>query len=88
MLGQQQTDLQKKVEAMRYKAAGRREENRARMPKVAAFVDMFKDAFGEHVKVIYASENGITLGTKDSHDWIVPNIEHRFEQQAKSARRK
>ena len=40
-----------------------REENRARMPMVTAFVDAFREVFGEDCKVIYASENGLTLGT-------------------------
>jgi len=40
-----------------------REENRARMPTVTAFVDEFRAVFGEDCKVTYASENGLTLGT-------------------------
>lgn len=40
-----------------------REENRARMPMVTAFVDAMRAEFGEDCKVIYASENGLTLGT-------------------------
>lgn len=40
-----------------------REQNRTRMPAVAAFVDAMRDAFGaDQVKVIYASENGLTFG--------------------------
>ena len=38
-----------------------REENRARMPIVTAWVDMMRAEFGE-VRVTYASENGLTLG--------------------------
>lgn len=52
-----------KVAAMREQARSRAEENRRRMPTVAAVVDAFKAAFGaDQVTVAYASENGITLG--------------------------
>jgi len=39
-----------------------REENRARMPVVTAFVDSIREVFGEDCAVTYASENGLTLG--------------------------
>lgn len=56
-------DLQQKVAAMRDQARSRAEENRRRMPTVAAVVDSFKAAFGaDQVTVAFANENGITLG--------------------------
>lgn len=42
-----------------------RDSNRASMPKVAAFVDTIRAEFGEGVKVLYASENGIERGKRD-----------------------
>lgn len=40
-----------------------REQNRLRMPTVAAFVDAMREAFGvDQVTVTYASENGYTHG--------------------------
>jgi hypothetical protein len=40
-----------------------RESNRASMPTVAAFIDELR-ALGLEVKVLYAKENGVTLGNK------------------------
>ena len=62
-----------KVEAMRQAAAQREaerqaaiksaaEENRRRMPTIAAWVESDRDVFGDDVKVVYASENGIVRG--------------------------
>ncbi len=39
----------------------RREQNRALMPKVAAFIDEMREHF-RFVKVLYAEENGIKKG--------------------------
>lgn len=39
------------------------EDNRRKMPTVAAFVDEVRE-FWPDARVIYASENGITLGKK------------------------
>jgi len=68
------TDLFSKVESMRQQAvdrdaervklaAQRAEENRRRMPTVAALVDAVKAVLPE-ATVAYASENGITMGKK------------------------
>ena len=40
-----------------------KEENRARMPMVTAMVDEFRQEFGPGVRVTYAKENGIEVGT-------------------------
>lgn len=66
--------LHTKVQWMQHKARSQKEENRARMPKVAALVDSFREEFGDGVKVLYASENGCTVGKEDDHDWVVPNL--------------
>lgn len=59
------SELIAKVEAMRQKALKKAEDNRRRMPTVAAWVDDAKKHFGaDQVKVGFASENGITLGDK------------------------
>lgn len=42
-----------------------REQNRARMPLVAAALDQFRAAFGPGVRVLYASENGHELGSPE-----------------------
>jgi hypothetical protein len=55
------SDLFTKVEAMRSQAAAKAEENRRRMPQVAAWVDGIKAVF-DQATVTYASEGGITLG--------------------------
>lgn len=57
------SDLLSKVEAMRQQAISRAEENRRQMPTVAAWVDAVKSVFPD-ATVAYASENGITRGTK------------------------
>ena len=43
-------------------AMTQREKNREAMPICTAFIDDMKEAFGEGIKVKYASENGIVLG--------------------------
>jgi hypothetical protein len=40
----------------------RRAENRLRMPKVTAWVDEMRAAFGDDVRVTYASEGGFVVG--------------------------
>lgn len=47
-----------------------REDNRRNMPIVAAFVDEVRK-FWPDAKVIYASENGITLGKKPAETGII-----------------
>lgn len=49
-----------------------KEENRSKMPTVAAFVDAVRDAFGD-CKVVYAKENGIELGKKPERG-IIPTV--------------
>lgn len=66
------TDLQSKVLAMQNRERSRREENRARMPVIAAFVDSIKAEFGEGVKVLFAKENGYAVGTTQRHEWVNP----------------
>jgi hypothetical protein len=44
------------------KAQTNREKNRERMPLCTAFIDDMRQAFGDGIKVKYASENGIVLG--------------------------
>ena len=39
------------------------EENRRRMPVVTAWVDEARAIFGDDVKVVYASEGGIMMGS-------------------------
>lgn len=68
-----QSSIFDKVESMRQAAAGREaerqaailasaEENRRRMPTIAAWVEETRSVFGDDVKVIHASENGIVRG--------------------------
>jgi hypothetical protein len=38
-------------------------ENRARMPIVTAVVDEYREVFGPGIRVTYAKENGIEIGT-------------------------
>lgn len=59
------SDLFAKVEALRASSAARADENRRRMPTVAAWVDEAKEVFGaDQVTVAYASEGGLTMGRK------------------------
>lgn len=46
------------------------EENRRRMPTVAAFVDEVRQ-FWPDAKVVYASENGYTVGKKREPKGII-----------------
>jgi hypothetical protein len=48
--------------------------NRALFPTAAAFVDEMRAAFGPDVRLIYAEENGETIGTP-APDGVVPNIQ-------------
>lgn len=69
----QQKSIFDKVEAMRQTAAQREaerqaaiksaaEENRRRMPTIAAWVEETRAVFGDDVKVGHASESGIVRG--------------------------
>ena len=69
-----QNNLFARVDSMRSKSAEREadmkaarqakaEENRRRMPTVAAWVDEARAIFGDDVKVVYASEGGIMMGS-------------------------
>lgn len=49
-----------------------KEDNRRKMPTVAAFVDAVRAEFGD-CKVVYAKENGIELGKKPERG-IIPVI--------------
>ena len=40
----------------------RRAENRVRMPKVTAWVDEMRAAFGDDIRVTYAREGGFVVG--------------------------
>lgn len=57
------SDMFAKVESLRQSAAQRAEENRRQMPTVAAWVDAVKAVFPE-AAVTFASENGITRGSR------------------------
>lgn len=50
-----------------------KEENRSKMPTVAAFVDAVRAEFGD-CKVVYAKENGIELGKKPERGIIVKSF--------------
>lgn len=51
------------------------EDNRSKMPWCAAMVDEARKVFGEGVKVLWAKENGIELGTPpDPSKLVVPNV--------------
>ncbi len=39
-------------------------QNRAAFPQTAQFVDEMREAFGQDVKLVWAEENGRTLGKK------------------------
>lgn len=55
--------------------------NRAQFPSVAAFVDAMRESFGPGIRLVYASENGNTLGTADLPGvTVVPVLEHVPEQ--------
>lgn len=64
-MGTAVSDLVARVEAMAKRAKSKAEENRARMPTVAAWVDDARRAFGaDQVRVIWASEGGVTIGSR------------------------
>ncbi len=70
-MGSAVSDVVKRVQAMAEKARAKSEENRKKMPAVAAFVDEMKAAFGaDQVRVTFASENGVQLGTPDTERGI------------------
>lgn len=46
----------------RERAAAERAKNRETMPKVTAFVDEFREVFGNSFSVTHASEGGRTIG--------------------------
>lgn len=48
------------------------DDNRRKMPTVAAFVDEVRAVFGD-CKVVYAKENGIELGRRPERG-IIPNL--------------
>jgi hypothetical protein len=50
--------------------------NRAAFPEAARFVDEMRAVFGLDVLLIYAEENGKTIGTP-CPDGVMPNIEKR-----------
>lgn len=52
-----------------------RDQNRERMPIIAAWVDQMRELFGE-VRVNYVNENGIELG-KRGPEGVVPQLEKR-----------
>jgi hypothetical protein len=64
------SQLVERVQAIAAKARSKADENRRRMPKVTAIVDMFRAEFGPGVTVTYAEENGIRLGTPDTEPGI------------------
>jgi hypothetical protein len=43
---------------------GKRAGNRAAFPETAKIVDLFRAEFGDGVQLIYAEENGATIGKK------------------------
>lgn len=74
-----------KVEAMRQTAAQREaerqaaikseaEENRRRMPTIAAWVEEDRAVFGDDVKVGYASESGIVRGAPSPAGMLLSEI--------------
>lgn len=63
------------------------EDNRKRMPWVASIVDEFRKHFGQDVKVLYAKENGIEVGTlPDPSKYVVPNVYIEPEKPTKRRR--
>lgn len=60
------------------KKAAERADNRAQFPNAAAVVDMFRAVFGPGVKLLYAEEDGRTIGKKPpapvkfiwAEDWL------------------
>lgn len=61
-----------------------KEENRSKMPTVAAFVDAVRAEFGD-CKVVYAKENGIELGKKPERG-IIPFTPAAADGSAKTRR--
>lgn len=45
------------------------DDNRAKFPEVAAFLDKLRGAFGPQVKVIHAKEGNHEAGKDDSENW-------------------
>lgn len=43
-----------------------RDKNRADFPNAASVLDEFKTHFGDGVKLVYAAENGKTIGNKNA----------------------
>lgn len=65
------------------------ESNRAKMPWVASIVDECRKHFGDGVKVLYAKENGIELGTPiDTSKLVVPNVWVEPESKPNNKRRR
>ena len=60
-------------------SAGSRQNNRARMPTVAAWVDELRESLGEELsagmRVIYAKEGEESIGVPDEHVGVVPVID-------------
>ncbi len=86
------TSLVDQVEAMRRAASDREAErakirqqraaeHRAKMPTVAAWISKAREVFGEDCSVVFASENGITIGERSepgvkvlSQRWVGPPL--------------
>lgn len=47
-----------------------KQQNRERMPEIAAVVDQCRKFFGPTVKVEYAKENGIEIGTQPEGEFM------------------
>ena len=54
------------------------ERNRSEFPNAAAIVDEFKKHFGDGVKLLYAAENGKSIGNPSAGEnggtWVTPVI--------------
>jgi hypothetical protein len=86
------SDLLAKVEAMRRAESDREAErvkirqqraaeHRAKMPTVAAWISKAREVFGHDCRVVFASENGITIGERSepgvkvlSQRWVGPPL--------------
>ena len=53
-----------------------KQRNRDKFPYAAGILDELRGIFGEGVRIVYAEENGQTVGNKGP-DGVRPNIEKR-----------
>jgi hypothetical protein len=72
----------------------KQQNNRANFPCTAQIVDAFRKEFGEGVQLMYAEENGKTIGKKpraprhfsDANDWLNSSEIYQQELQRRATK--